>query len=191
MDQCFVAGAVASFIHGDTSGAAPFANIPGIVSPLFVALALTIVLGTCWVCHDRSVDDSWPALAASALLASPLGWLYYAWWMLPGVKPSRLLVRSPLLWIPMTFLTRGQPSPWATITYASVFNWDCCSRGWVSSCCRAGRNRSVLRRNWLFTMRQVLRRDAEQRQEPDQREAPEIARVVGGGRGSNDPGSFT
>jgi hypothetical protein len=60
---------------------------------------------------------------ASALLASPLGWLYYAWWMLPGVKPSRLLVRAPLLWIPMTFLTRGQPSPWATVTYASVFNW--------------------------------------------------------------------
>jgi hypothetical protein len=23
----------------------------------------------------------------------------------------------------MTFLTRGQPNPWATITYASVFNW--------------------------------------------------------------------
>ena len=61
----------------NTSGAAPFANIPGIVSPLFVALALTIVLGTCWVCRNRSVDDSWPALVASALLASPLGWLYY------------------------------------------------------------------------------------------------------------------
>jgi hypothetical protein len=115
----------------NTSGAAPFANIPGIVSPLFVALALTIVLGTCWICRNRSVDDSWPALAASALLASPLGWLYYAWWMLPGVKPSRLLVRSPLLWIPMTFLTRGQPSPWATITYASVFNWGLLF-AWVS-----------------------------------------------------------
>jgi hypothetical protein len=51
--------------------------------------------------------------------------------MLPGLKPSRLLVRSPLLWIPMTFLTRGQPNPWATITYASVFNWGLLL-AWVS-----------------------------------------------------------
>ena len=106
-----------------TSGAAPVAILPALVTPLFLASAIAVVLVTCIRTRDRSVDESWPALSASALLASPLGWLYYAWWILPGVKPSRLLVRSPLLWVPMIYLTRGQPSPWATATFASIYVW--------------------------------------------------------------------
>lgn len=104
-------------------GAVPFFDLPNMITPLFTVLAVAIVLVTCFTSRTRTVDRSWPALMASALLASPLGWLYYASWMLPGVKPSRLLVRSPLLWIPMVYLTRGQPSPWATLTFASIYNW--------------------------------------------------------------------
>src|SRR4029077_11548233 len=46
----------------NTSGAAPFATVPDLVAPLFLILAALIVVGTCWVCRGRSVDDSWPAL---------------------------------------------------------------------------------------------------------------------------------
>lgn len=105
------------------SGAVPFANVPKLVDPVVLVLAILLVIGTCVICRNRSVDDSWPALMASALLASPLGWLYYTWWILPGLKPSRLLVRSPVLWLPLMFVVRGQPSRWATLTYASMFTW--------------------------------------------------------------------
>lgn len=143
----------------NTSGAAPFANIPGLVAPLFVVLAAAVVFGTCVVCRSRNVDDSWPALVTSALLASPLGWLYYAWWMLPGVKPSRLLVRAPLLWIPMTFLTRGQPSPWATVTYASVFNWGLLM-AWVGFLVAPRRSRQLSAGIAAGTSRSTGSRDA-------------------------------
>jgi alpha-1,2-mannosyltransferase len=110
-------------MSSNSAGAVPLVDAPALVTPLFLLLAVTVVLVTCGITRDRSVDDSWPALAASALLASPLGWVYYAWWILPGTKPSRLLVRSPLLWIPMIFINYGQPSAWATVTFSSMYVW--------------------------------------------------------------------
>jgi alpha-1,2-mannosyltransferase len=110
-------------LTNNSSAATPVVLIPALVYPLFLVGAATIVAVTCVRMRDRSVDESWPPLAASALLASPLGWLYYAWWFLPGAKPSRLMVRSPLLWVPMVFLTRGQPSAAATLTFASIYVW--------------------------------------------------------------------
>lgn len=105
------------------SGAIPLLDLPGLITPVFVVLAVAIVLVTCIVASRRPVDEGWPALMAAALLASPLGWVYYTWWVLPGVKPSRLLVRSPLLWVPMVLITRGQPNAWATLTFASMYSW--------------------------------------------------------------------
>lgn len=105
------------------TGTVPVVDAPALVKPLVLICSVAIVLTTCVITRRRTVDGSWPALTVSALLASPLGWMYYAWWMLPGVKPSQLLVRSPLLWIPMTFMTRGQPSVWATLTFASMYVW--------------------------------------------------------------------
>ena len=60
---------------------------------------------------------------ASALLASPLGWVYYVWWVLPGTRPSRVLLTSPLIWVPFAYSTIGQPAAWATVTIGSVYSW--------------------------------------------------------------------
>ena len=59
----------------------------------------------------------------SALLASPLGWLYYIWWILPGTRPSRLLLESPLLWMPMAVTIMLKPSGWVALTLGSVYFW--------------------------------------------------------------------
>jgi hypothetical protein len=58
-------------------------------------LAVTAVVTRRW-----PVDRAWLPLMAAALLASPLGWIYYAWWLLPGDRPTRLLVLAPTLWLP-------------------------------------------------------------------------------------------
>jgi len=42
---------------------------------------------------------------ATALLASPLGWIYYIWWVVPGVRPYVLAISSAsLLYIAMSDL---------------------------------------------------------------------------------------
>ena len=115
------------------------ASLPGIVSrvitsapagssgPLAASLALvggaTIVIITLLRTRRQPIDRSWLPLMASALLASPLGWLYYLWWMLPGGRPSRLLLESPLLWIPMIVTVTSEPSAWRTATLGSVYFW--------------------------------------------------------------------
>jgi len=116
-------GILARSLNASGSAGAPVLNAPGAITPAFLAGAVLILAVTFRRTHRRPIDDSWPALMAASLLASPLGWLYYIWWMLPGVKPSRLLLQSPMLWIPMVCVLWGQPSPLATISIGSVFFW--------------------------------------------------------------------
>jgi Glycosyltransferase family 87 len=116
-------GVLARSLNASGSAGTPILNAPGAITPAFLAGAALILAVTFRRTHRRPIDDSWPALMAASLLASPLGWLYYIWWMLPGVKPSRLLLQSPLLWIPMVCVLWGQPSPLATISIGSVFYW--------------------------------------------------------------------
>jgi alpha-1,2-mannosyltransferase len=105
------------------------ASLQGILARTTVArsLALTgsaaIVLITLARTRRQPIDESWQPLMASALLASPLGWLYYIWWLLPGVKPSRLLFETPLLWIPIAIAAGGEPSGWRTLTLGSIYFW--------------------------------------------------------------------
>ncbi len=105
------------------TGAPPLLDAPGFARLLYLVSAVAIVVVTLIRTRDRDVDGSWPALVASALLASPLGWVYYLWWMLPGTRPSRVLLMSPLLWVPFAYITIGQPAGWATATIGSVYAW--------------------------------------------------------------------
>lgn len=116
------------------TGAPPLLELPALALPLYLTAAGLVLAVTLYRTRDRSVDASWPALMASALLASPLGWAYYMWWMLPGTRPSRVLFLSPLLWVPVMYLTRGQPSGWATVTFGSLYGWGLLLawRGFVS-----------------------------------------------------------
>jgi hypothetical protein len=116
-------GILARCLTGGGSAGAPVAIAPQAVTPIFAIGAAAILALTFVRTRRADIDDSWPPLMAAALLASPLGWLYYIWWMLPGIRPSWLLVQSPLLWVPMVGVLWGQPSPWATLTIGSVFFW--------------------------------------------------------------------
>jgi hypothetical protein len=111
-----------------TLTAAPGSNSPLLVAPGFVApLAFLggglIVLVTLARTRRWTIEQSWTPLMVAALLASPLGWLYYIWWILPGTRPSRLLFESPLLWIPWAVLFLGQPNGWLTLTLGSLYFW--------------------------------------------------------------------
>jgi hypothetical protein len=135
-----------------TAGAPP-ALRPGLVTPLFLAGAALILVVTFVRTRRASVDESWPALLAGSLLASPLGWLYYIWWMLPGTRPSHVLFAAPLLWVPMVCAMWGQPSPWATLTIGSVFFWGLLV-AWL------GFVRNGIGRVGPVDTRQVVERDA-------------------------------
>ncbi len=116
-------GLFARNLTTNQTGAPPLAVMPQLAMPLFLIAAVIVVAVTIVRTRARTVDESWPALMASALLASPLGWTYYLWWILPGTRPSRVLFQSPILWIPMIYMTYGQPSPWATLTTGSMYCW--------------------------------------------------------------------
>ena len=59
---------------------------------------------------------------AASLLASPLGWIYYVWWVLPGSRPARLLFQSPMLWLPLMYVAFS-PNRFVTATLGSFYFW--------------------------------------------------------------------
>jgi hypothetical protein len=103
--------------------AEPLVVYPDLVRPLTLLGGTAIVAITLLRTRQQDVDHSWTPLMVSALLASPLGWLYYIWWVVPGTKPSRLLVEAPLLWVPMVFPLALAPNGWLTLTLGSVYFW--------------------------------------------------------------------
>jgi len=116
-------GLFARLFEPNSTGLEPFAIHADVVGPLATIASGVIVVVTLLRTRDSTVEQSWPAVMAASLLASPLGWVYYFWWLLPGMRPSNLLFVSPPLWIPMVCVTWGQPSAWATITIGSMFFW--------------------------------------------------------------------
>jgi hypothetical protein len=116
-------GLLARTLTSDGAVVTPVADLPALVTPLFAVAAAAVMIVTLIRTRRADVDRSWPVLMAGALLVSPLGWIYYCWWMLPGFTPSRLMIRAPLLWIPMVCLTWWQPHPLATASIASAYTW--------------------------------------------------------------------
>jgi alpha-1,2-mannosyltransferase len=101
----------------------PLIDAPQLVAPLAAAGGALVVIATLLRTRRQSLDTAWPVLMSGALLASPLGWLYYIWWVVPGTRPSRLLFEAPLLWMPMAITVAVQPGPWVTLTFGSVYFW--------------------------------------------------------------------
>ena len=116
-------GMLARTLTKPSENAAPLVAAPGLVAPLALAGAALILVVTLVRTRQRSIEQSWLPLMVAALLASPLGWLYYFWWILPGTRPSRLLFASPLLFIPWGVMTMIQPAGWLTLTLGSVYFW--------------------------------------------------------------------
>jgi len=82
-------------LHGITWGAETMnASLPAIGSRLPIATSpvLWVVAGaalslwTVWRIRHRSIVGAWMPLLAVSLLASPLGWVYYGAWLLPGTR---------------------------------------------------------------------------------------------------------
>src|SRR5581483_8643018 len=109
-------------VAGDST--APFVVAPAVVAPLAAVLGGIVVLLTIARTRRQDADESWPTLMASALLASPLGWVYYGWWLLAGLRPTELLFESPLLWVPLAYLNFGRHNPWLMITVGSLTFWS-------------------------------------------------------------------
>ena len=101
----------------------PLTVHPALVRPLALLGGGLIVAITLAQTRRQDVDQSWTPLMVSALVASPLGWLYYIWWVIPGNRPSRLFMEAPLLWIPMGTFALLAPSGWLTLTLGSVYFW--------------------------------------------------------------------
>ena len=96
---------------------------PSWVAPLAVSVDVMLVAAALVRTRGRTIEESWTLLMATALLASPLGWIYYIWWVVPGVRPVRLLFRSPLLWVPYAFVTVQPPNRLIAATLASMYFW--------------------------------------------------------------------
>jgi len=70
------------------------ASISGIASrlPIHVPHAASLLVGfavactTVWRSRGWTLDRAWMPLVAASLLASPLGWVYYGVWLLPGTS---------------------------------------------------------------------------------------------------------
>jgi hypothetical protein len=138
---------------GESPYFTPLASAPGLVRPLWLsaaAVAGVLTLSAAW--RDDSpeaVDRGFALVLVGAQLVSPLGWIYYFW--LP-VGPTAALVaswvqqarnraasksaepavtwRNLLLWMalpclmwPLSLVTAGQPSGWATATLGSAYFW--------------------------------------------------------------------
>ena len=70
--ECVVPG-----IHGEIAVRSILnsPDVPQWVTPLALLGGAIILLVTLWKTRERDIEDSWTPLMASALLASPLGWL--------------------------------------------------------------------------------------------------------------------
>jgi len=101
---------------------AELSEVPRWVTPLALLGGAIILLVTLWKTRQRDIEESWTPLMASALLASPLGWLYYGCWLLPGRRPFRLLFQAPMLWVPV-FYVKLPGSYFLAATYHSRYFW--------------------------------------------------------------------
>ncbi len=135
-------------------------NAPGLTTPLWLILAGGLGIITLAVVKDdtsdRETDRAFALLLITAVLVSPLGWIYYLffplgpltallrhWWEKEGavgfsktsqVKRRRnflLLSACPGFFFPVQFVSLFQPSPWATILHGSIYFW-CTLAIWAS-----------------------------------------------------------
>jgi hypothetical protein len=97
-------------------------TLPPLVAPLALIGQLLIILVTILRTRTRTIDESWTTLMAASLLASPLGWIYYVWWLLPGSRPGQLLFQSPMLWLPVMYVAFS-PNRLVTATLGSFYFW--------------------------------------------------------------------
>jgi hypothetical protein len=125
---------------------------PRIVLPFYLGavslIGISTMVFTVWDHSDHSVDRSFALLQISALLISPVGFIYYIWlplgplsitiyfWLLKNWKENYLvsmganwgktgllLIASLGLIFPLPAILLFQPLPFATLTVGSIYFW--------------------------------------------------------------------
>ena len=131
----------------------PVIDAPEIITVLWVILGGTITVLTCWIIYfdttEQAVDRAFLLLLLAALLISPLGWQYYAffclaplskmisiWWAPPEIQDfSRngrlehgrtilLYLSIPGMLLPYMVVKLFQPTPWVTALLGSAYFWS-------------------------------------------------------------------
>ena len=118
-------------------GTHPLIDLPVVIRPLWIAGATVIALVTFSRWRQwYDVDRTFLITSAAMLLLSPLGWIYYFWFLVPPLLA--LLTRRDafagrgrrLVWIGLTALFVPSPAPWLsfmtgamTATLGSVYAW--------------------------------------------------------------------
>jgi alpha-1,2-mannosyltransferase len=119
----------------------PFAHAPGLVVLIGTVLGISVVaIAIAAVARDsgpNAVDRSFALLILTALLASPLGWIYYLWlavgplvalwmsgslsrWPIPAAIASLAI---PGLLFPIELTLVAQRHSWGGFTIGSVYTW--------------------------------------------------------------------
>ena len=120
---------------------APVLRAPAVIAPAAGVLALVVGVGAlAALVRDTSVeatDRVFAGLLLTALLVSPLGWMYYLWlvagpvvalWMTRRQRPSRarnaaIVVATPGLLFPLYMTTAWRDHPLVSLTLGSAYGW--------------------------------------------------------------------
>jgi hypothetical protein len=113
-------------VHYAATSAAPWLVRPlwAVVSGLLVTIAIV---------GPRDRDRAFLAVLAASVLAAPIGWSYAIWWILgpaaavwvSGSMMTRGVLTAAIvvMWLPDTSPLLGQPNPWLTPLWGSLFLW--------------------------------------------------------------------
>jgi Glycosyltransferase family 87 len=101
---------------------------------IWISAAIGIVLWTVWRTKFWEVNDSWFPLMAASLLASPLGWIHYGTWLLPGTRLAAWTGGVARGWcvpvLVVASLGNLNPVLWATV--GSCYGWTLLALWWRS-----------------------------------------------------------
>jgi hypothetical protein len=117
--------------------------VPWLVRPVWLAAAAVVGLASLWRAHKPShdgageIDRTFLLFSLAALLASPLGWIYYGWlfagpalavmldWW-GGEAPRRWLVIALIAGVcwPLPAARLFQPYALGTVTFGSIYFWS-------------------------------------------------------------------
>jgi len=115
---------------------APAAVLPAtiVLGAIVGAVALVTLMRDA---SERRVDRAFAGLLLTALLVSPLGWMYYVWFLAgpvlalwptvfqrqSRVRDACIVAAVPGLLLPLYMTTVGSSSPWISLTLGSTYGW--------------------------------------------------------------------
>jgi hypothetical protein len=101
---------------------------------IWMGTAMGVAVWTVWRTKSWAVNDSWFSLMAASLLASPLGWIHYGAWLLPGTRLAAWTHGLARGWcvpvLVVASLGNLNPVLWATV--GSCYGWPLVALWWRS-----------------------------------------------------------